>query len=91
MVAVTTTGNLVLDLVIKYEDEKRFWTPVPAKRDLCDPGLIPHLIESDHLFNTVLDVIKAMGIVHNPTLHMSLDDWHLEYARENISYVDDLF
>lgn len=91
VVAVTTAGNLVLDLIVKYDDEKRFWTPVPAKNDLCDPGLVPHLIGSDHLFATVLEIVRAMGIVHNPTLHLSLDDWHLEYARESITYIDDVF
>lgn len=91
VVGVTTTGNLVLDLIITYGDEKRFWTPVPAKNDLCDPALVSHLVTSDHLFSTVLEIVRAMGIVHNPTLHMSLDDWHLEYARENVTYVDDIF
>lgn len=91
VVAVTTAGNLVLDLIVTIDDEKRFWTPVPARQDLVDPGIVPHLIESEHLLATIIDIIKAMGIVHNPTLYLSLDDWHLEYARETIESVDDLF
>ena len=32
-----------------------------------------------------------MGIVFNPTLYLSLDDWHLEYASETMEGLGDLF
>ncbi len=90
-VIVTTAGNLVLDLIVKVEGEKHFWTPVPATEDLVDPALVCHIIESDHLFEAVIEVVKAMGMVFNPTLYLSVDDWHLEYARETIEGLDGLF
>lgn len=90
-VVVTTAGNLVLDLIIKYEGEKYFWTPIPRTEDLVEPELVMHLIDSEHLFKGVVDVIKSMGVVFNPTLYLSIDDWHLEYAREAIEGLDGLF
>lgn len=90
-VVVTTAGNLVLDLIVKHGRHKYFWTPVPATEDLVDPDLICHIIESDHLLEVVIDVIKAMGMVFNPTLYLSIDDWHLEHARETIEGLDGLF
>ncbi|MDF1543181.1 MAG: hypothetical protein RQ731_07910 [Anaerosomatales bacterium] len=90
-IVVTTAGNLVLDLIVKHDDEKHFWTPIPRTDDLVDPGLVQHLVESDHLFSGVVDVIKSMGVVFNPTLYLSVDDWHLEYARETIEGLEGLF
>ena len=90
-VVVTTAGNLVLDLIIKQDDQKYFWTPVPITSDFVNPSLIPHLIASDYLLQDVIDLVQAMGIVFNPTLYISIDDWHLEYAKETMDGLGDLF
>lgn len=90
-IVVTTAGNLVLDLIVKVEGEKHFWTPVPATEDLVDPVLVAHIIESDHLFQSVIEVITAMGMVFNPDFYLSIDDWHLEHARETIEGLDSFF
>lgn len=90
-IVVTTAGNLVLDLIVKCEGDKYFWTPIPRNDDLVEPDLVEHLIESDHLFEGIVDVVKSMGIVFNPTLYLSVDDWHLEYARETIEGLGGLF
>jgi hypothetical protein len=90
-IVVTTAGNLVLDLIVKTECEKYFWTPIPRTDDLVEPELVEHIIGSEHLFAGVVDVVKSMGVVFNPTLYLSVDDWHLEYARETIEGLDGLF
>jgi len=90
-VVVTTAGNLVLDLIVKRRDDKFFWTPVPVTSDFINPELVGHLIESDYLLQEIIDVIQAMGVVFNPTLYLSLDDWHLEYAKETMEGLGDLF
>ena len=90
-IIVTTAGNLVLDLIIKQADQKFFWTPVPVTSDFVNPALIPHLIESDELLDEIIELVKAMGVVFNPTLYLSLDDWHLEYAQETMDGLGDLF
>ncbi len=90
-VVVTTAGNLVLDLIVKTAKEKFFWTPMPRTNDyICTP-LMDHLIQSEFLLETVIELIKAMGIVFNPTLYLSLEDWHLEYASETMEGLGDLF
>lgn len=90
-VVVTTAGNLVLDLIVKHQDDKYFWTPVPVTTDYLNPALIHHLVTSNLLLQEVIDVVQAMGLVFNPTLYLSLDDWHLEYARETMDGLGDLF
>ncbi|MRR11194.1 hypothetical protein EG835_01595 [bacterium] len=90
-VIVTTTGNLVLDLIIKRDSNKWFWSPSPSNSDLVTPELIPHIITSDHLLPEVVELIQAMGLVFNPTLYLSLEDWHLEYASETMERLGDLF
>lgn len=88
---VTTAGNLVLDLIVMQGNHKIFWTPVPVKGDFIAPELIDHILLSDHLLPEVVDLVQAMGLVFNPTLYMSLDDWHLEYAAETMAGLGDLF
>jgi hypothetical protein len=90
-IVVTTAGNLVLDLIIKRGEDKYFWTPVPVTSDFVNPALLPHLIQSDDLLDEVIELVQAMGIVFNPTLYLSLDDWHLEYAQETMEGLGDLF
>ncbi len=87
----TTAGNLVLDVIIKRGDDKFFWTPVPVTSDFINPELIGHLIESDYLVQEVVELIQAMGVVFNPTFYLSVDDWHLEHARETMEGLGDLF
>ncbi|MDP2183102.1 MAG: hypothetical protein Q8K99_11105 [Actinomycetota bacterium] len=90
-VIVTTAGNLVLDLIVKHAGEKLFWTPVPRTEDFINPKLVKHLVVSDYLLTQTIEIVKAMGMVFNPTLYLSLDDWHLEYARETMEGLGDLF
>ena len=90
-IVITTAGNLVLDLIVKRNGQKYFWTPVPVTSDFVNPALIPHLIKSDELLDEIVELVKAMGIVFNPTLYLSLDDWHLEYAQETMDGLGDLF
>lgn len=90
-VVVTTAGNLVLDLIVKQGPDKYFWTPMPRTNDYICAELIDHLISSEWLLETVLELVKAMGMVFNPTLYLSLEDWHLEYASETMEGLDGLF
>ena len=90
-IIVTTAGNLVLDVIVKHAGEKYFWTPVPGGNDFMNPKLIERIIMSDHLLPEIVELIQAMGIVFNPTLYLSLDDWHLEYAQEAMAGIGDLF
>ncbi len=90
-IVVTTAGNLVLDLIIKHDKEKFFWTPMPVTSDYIAPALIDPILGSEHLLAGVIDLVQAMGLVFNPTLYLSLDDWHMEYASETMEGLGDLF
>lgn len=90
-VVVTTAGNLVLDLIVKHSGEKHFWTPVPVSTDFVTPSVMDHLVSSEYLLDAVIELVQAMGLVFNPTLYLSLDDWHLEYAAETMEGLGELF
>jgi len=90
-IVVTTAGNLVLDLIVKNGSDKFFWTPMPRTNDYICPELMDHLVSSEWLLDDIIELIKAMGMVFNPTLYLSLDDWHLEYASETMEGLGDLF
>ena len=89
--AVTTAGNLVLDVIIKDGDTKYFWTPVPVLDDFVNPEVVDLVVESDTLLDAVFDLVKYMGVVVNPKFYLSLDDFTLEYASDTLADLGDLF
>jgi hypothetical protein len=88
---VTTAGNLVLDLIVKDGATKYFWTPVPISEDFVNPEVIDLVVESDHLLDGLIELVKCMEIVFNPRFYMSIDDFTVEYAFETLAGLEDLF
>jgi hypothetical protein len=89
--AVTTAGNLVLDLIVRDACEKYFWTPIPVVEDLVNPSLIDLLVGSDYLLDEVIELVKCMGVVFNPKFYLSLDDFLMENAADVFKTIGDLF
>lgn len=88
---VTTAGNLVLDLIVKHDAEKYFWTPIPIREDFVNPDVVDLLVESGYLLDEVIELVKCMGIVFNPQFYLSLEDFQMDYAAEVIQGIEDLF
>ncbi|TLM83242.1 MAG: hypothetical protein FDZ75_07530 [Actinobacteria bacterium] len=88
---VTTAGNLVLDIIVRLDDRKMFWNPVPVTDDYVNTEVLDLLIDDDQLLDGVLDLISCMGVVCNPKFYLSLEDWGLEYAHDAFEGLGDLF
>ena len=89
--AVTTAGNLVLDLIVKHRGEKYFWTPIPVTDDYVNPEIVDLLVTSECLLDEVINLIKCMGMVFNPKFYLSLDDFTMEFASDVFAGLADLF
>ena len=81
-ISITTAGNLVLDLIVKNEGEKYFWTPIPVRHDYVNPAVVDLVVSSGYLLDEVIELVKCMGCVFNPKFYLSVEDWHLEYASD---------
>ncbi len=88
---VTTAGNLVLDVIIKCDDEKWFWNPVPVTDDYVNTAVLDLLIESDDLLEEMMGLVECMGVVVNPKFYLSIEDWRLEHAADVFAGLHDLF
>ena len=88
---VTTAGNLVLDLIVKADGEKYFWSPVPVTFEFVNPKTIDLIMGSDYLLEEVIELVKCMGLVFNPKFYLSIQDFHLEYAAEAMQDLGELF
>lgn len=88
---VTTAGNLVLDLIVKHDAEKYFWTPIPIREDFVNPDVVDLLVESGYLLDEVIELVKSMGIVFNPQFYLSLEDFQMDYAAEVMQGIEELF
>lgn len=91
LLAITNAGNLVLDIIIKDDDEKFFWNAVPIDDDFVTSEVLDLVIDSDYLLDAVVKLVQAMGIVFNPKFYMSLEDWSLDYAEDTFTTLGDLF
>jgi hypothetical protein len=89
--AVTTAGNLVLDVIVREGAEKHFLTPVPLTDDRISSRVVDLLVESDHLLDALVDLVKHMGLVFNARYYLSVDDFTVEHAFETLSGLTDLF
>lgn len=89
--AVTTAGNLVLDIIVRSDGEKYFWSTQPNADDFVSPKLLPLIVESDYLIDEVVELAKEMGLVFNPKFYLSLEDWRLEYAQDAMEGLGELF
>lgn len=90
-VAITTAGNLVLDVIIRTDDEKYFWNPVPITDDYVSPDVLDYVVESDYLLDEIIELTHCMGVVWNPKFYLSLEDWLLEWAADAYEDICDLF
>jgi hypothetical protein len=88
---VTTAGNLVLDLIVRHQGEKYFWTPIPITDDFVNPGVVDLVVTSSYLLDEVIELVKCMGVVFNPKFYLSLDDFRLENAADVFEGIGDLF
>ncbi|NTU72522.1 MAG: hypothetical protein HGB10_11980 [Coriobacteriia bacterium] len=90
-IVVTTAGNLVLDLIVKYRGEKYFWTPANAEEDFISDEALDLVVTSDHLLEAVIEIVSAMGVVFNPKFYLSMSDWHMEHVSDVFAGLGDLF
>lgn len=88
---VTTAGNLVLDLIVKHDAEKYFWTPIPIRDDFVNPDIVDLVVESGYLLDEIIELVKCMGVVFNPRFYLSLEDFQMDYAADVIQGIDELF
>ncbi|HEY5540569.1 MAG TPA: hypothetical protein VIL41_03840 [Coriobacteriia bacterium] len=90
-VCVTTAGNLVLDLIVRAEGERHYWTSIPASHEFVNPAVVELAITSGYLIDEIISLIKCMGVVFNPKFYLSLEDFHMEYAAAAITDLHALF
>ena len=89
--AITTAGNLVLDVIVRDGAEKYFLTPIPRKDDFVSPNVVPLLVSSEYLLDALIDLVKAMGLVFNPKFYLSTEDWNLDHAQDAMAGLGELF
>jgi hypothetical protein len=89
--AVTTAGNLVLDVIVKRGGKKFYLSPIPEGEEFVSAGVVEAMMESECLLDELIDLVKAMGLVFNPKFYLSVEDYLLEYAADTMAALGELF
>lgn len=84
-------GNLLFDIVLGDAEERVFLVPPGAGEDRMNPRAIDLLMDRPGLLEELVDLAIHMGLVFNPTLYLSLEDWALDHAEESLADLSDMF
>lgn len=84
-------GNLCYDICIAAEGRSVFLKPVPTVHDIVHPDALELIMRHESLLEEIISLTKSMGLVFNPTLYMSLEDWGLEHAMDAMKDFGGLF
>lgn len=90
-VFILAEGNLLFDVVLGDGEERVFLAPQGVGEDRVNPRAIDLLMDRVGLLEELVELTVHMGLVFNPTLYLSLEDWALEHAGESLKGLQDLF
>jgi hypothetical protein len=90
-VDVLAEGNFCFDIVLKRAETSAFLKTSPVGEDIVRPAAYEMLMETDGMLEAVIEVVKAMGLVYNPRLYFTVDEWLAENSVDTMSELWDAF
>jgi hypothetical protein len=90
-VVVLAEGNLCFELLVVVDGESVFVRPTAKGEYVVHPDALELLLSRDSMLDQVTSLVKAMGMVFNPTFYLSLEDWTREYAEAALADLSELF
>lgn len=90
-IEVLGQGNLCYDIVLSEGRERAFLKPAPIGPDTVRPEALDLLLDKSNMLHEVIEIVRAMQMVFNPSFYMSVDDWLMEHAAESMLGIADLF
>lgn len=84
-------GNLCYDIVVSVGKKRAFLKPAPIGEDFVRPEALDLILNSGEMLREVVEIVRSMQMVFNPSFYMSVDDWLMEHAAESILGINDLF
>jgi hypothetical protein len=90
-VVVLAEGNLCFEILVVADGESVFVRPTAEGEYLVHPEALELILSRGSILDQISSLVKAMGIVFNPTFYLSLEDWTREYAEAALSELSELF
>jgi hypothetical protein len=88
---VLAEGNFCFDIVLKVDDQSVFLKTSPAGDDIVKPAAYEVLMNTDGALERVIELVMAMGLVFNPRLYFTVDEWLGENALDTMTELWDAF
>jgi hypothetical protein len=88
---VLAEGNFCFDIVLKVGDESAFLKTSPAGEDIVRPAAYEILMNTEGALERVIELVTTMGLVYNPRLYFTVDEWLGENALDTMSELWDAF
>lgn len=90
-VVLLAEGNLCFEILVVADGESVFVRPTDEGEYMVHPEALELILSRSTMLDQITSLVKAMGIVFNPTFYLSLEDWTREYAGAALADLIDLF
>ena len=88
---ILAEGNFCFDIVLKHRDECAFLKTSPPGDDLVRPAAYEMLMGVEGMLEHVIELVTSMGLVFNPRMYFTIDEWLAENALDTMSELWDAF
>lgn len=88
---VLAEGNFCFDIVLKHGDTSAFLKTSPPGDDVVRPAAYDMLMGVEGMLEQVIDLVTSMGLVFNPRMYFTIDEWLAENALDTMSELWDAF
>ncbi len=90
-IVVLAEGNLCFELVVVVDGKSAFVRPTDKGENFIHQEALELILSHASMLDELASVVKAMGMVFNPRFYLSLEDWTLEYAKDALADLNQLF
>lgn len=82
---ILAEGNFCFDIVLKQGDRSAFLKTSPAGEDIVRSAAYEMLMNTDGALERVIELVAAMGLVFNPRMYFTIDEWLGENALDTMT------
>lgn len=90
-IVVLAEGNLCFELMVVVGDQSVFVRPTDKGENFIHQEALELILSHASMLDELAGVVRAMGMVFNPRFYLSLEDWTLEYAKDALDDLSQLF
>jgi hypothetical protein len=83
-IEVLVEGNLCFDILLKYRRKTMFLKTNPPGDDIIPPAALKLILSKPETLDRLIELVEVMGLVFNPRMYFTIDDWLTEHTHDTM-------